>query len=243
MTIRTGPCDPWTSAAEVEADGWDVPDGVSPATVERMVWAASDVLFQLGGQRWPGSCNRTIRPEDCSCLCRIPYPEGGVVAMRAHPFGLCGGGTLLDVGVYPLTTVHSVTLSGDSLAGAWRIHDDRYIARTDGASWPCVNTEDQAAAVAAIEVNVQFGAAPPELGRAAATALARELIRGAANDGDCKLDRRVTSITREGMTADLAIPGLIDALVQGYTGLPEIDLFITAHNPNRLRRAARFVGL
>lgn len=244
MTIRTGPCDPWTSAAEVAADGWDVPAGVSPASVERAVWAASDVMFQLGGQRWPGSCDRTLRPVDCSCLCRLPYPEGGVVAMRSHPRGICGGGTLLDAGVYPLTTVHSASVDGVSLAGAWRIHGDRYIVRTDGSSWPCANLESQAEPTPRIEVRVQFGQAPPDLGRVAATALARQLILGWAHSDDCLLDRQVRSIVREGVTVDLAVPGLVDALsAGGSTNVPEVELFVHAHNPNRLRRSARFIGL
>lgn len=243
MTVRTGPCDPWTSAAEVQADGWDVPDGVSPATVERMVWAASDAMFQLGGQRWPGSCDRTLRPLDCGCLCRLPWPEGGIVAMRAHPFGICGGGELLDAGVYPVTSVHSASVDGVSLAGAWRIHEERYIVRTDGSSWPCAALHEQAEATPRIEVRVQFGAAPPELGRIAATALARELILAGANSDACRLDRRVRSVTREGVSMDFALPGLAESLQGGQTGIPEVDLFVAAHNPNKLRRAARFVNL
>lgn len=243
MTIRTGPCDPWTTAADVEADGWDVPAGVSPNTVERMVWAASDVMFQLGGRRWPGSCDRTLRPEDCSCLCNLPLPEGGVVAMRPHRTGICGGGKLLDVGVYPVTSVHAASIDGESLAGAWRIHEHRWIVRTDGGYWPCVSQEQQAAATPKIEVRVQFGEAPPELGKAAATALARELILAAGNSDSCRLDRRVRSITREGVSMDYAMPGLAESLAGGQTGIPEVDLFVHAHNPHGLRRAARFVGL
>lgn len=243
MTVQTGPCDPWTTEAEVLAGDWELPSGLSGTEMLLAITAASDAMFQLGGQRWPGLCSRWIRPTDCSCLCYLPYPEGGIVAMRPHGRGACcHGGTLLDLGVYPLVHVWEIKLDGVGLAtGYVRIHKDRYLDRIDGHRWPCVG--ENLGEVPAIEVNIQFGAAPPALGRFAATALARELLLAMAPGDGCRLDRRVQTIVREQVTMDFAIPGLAATLRDGQTGIPEVDLFVHVHNPSRLRRAARFIGL
>lgn len=243
MTVHTGPCDLWTSQAEV-IDGWTLPAGTSGDRLAKAMAGASDVMFQLGGQRWPGLCSRWVRPEDCGdALCWLPLPEGGQVARRSHPRGRrCGGGDALDVGVYPLTFVWEILLDGVGLAtGFTRIHRERYIVRTDGGSWPCLLNNDEEPAKLA--VNVQFGSAPPDLGRLAATALARELLLAWDDSDTCRLDRRVRSITRENVSMDFAIPGLAESLAGGQTGIPEVDLFVHAHNPHHLRRAARFVNL
>jgi hypothetical protein len=243
---RTGPCHRWTDRDLVE-DGWTLSASVSDEAVALAIEAASDVCFQLGGQRWPGLCDKTVTPATCSGLV-IPYPEGGVVAWRPVAWdhgrlGVCAGGDLLDLGVYPLVAVQEAREDGDALdAAAYTVWEHRYVARLDGGRWPCAREPWQA--VPTLEFDVTFGQAPPALGVLAATSLARQLLLGMTQSEDCLLDRQVRSIVREGVSVDMAVPGLVDALAAGgTTNVPEVELFVHAHNPNRLRRSARFIGL
>lgn len=242
---RTGPCHRWTDR-DLLTDGWDLPDGLSDQLLDLAISAASDVCFQLGGQRWPGLCDVTVTPATCGGFV-LPYPEGGVVSWRpvawAHGrLGVCSGGDLLDLGVYPLVAVQEAREDGSVVSpSAYTVWEHRYVARLDGGRWPCTHEPWQATPT--LQFDVTFGQAPPALGVLAATALARQLALGFAGSDGCTLDRQVRSITREGVTQDFAVPGLVDALVNGTTNVPEVELFVHAHNPNRLRRAARFIGI
>jgi hypothetical protein len=91
------------------------------------------------------------------------------------------------------------------------------------------------------EVEVTYGIAPPAMGRLAAQVLAGDLARSRCGSDDCQLDRRVRTITRQQITMDLAIPGLVDALKEGMTGISEVDLFLFTANPEHLQRSAYLV--
>lgn len=238
---RTGPCHAWTDADELERIGVDLAD-VDPGVVDRCVDAASDVMFQLGGQRWPGVCDRTSRVGACVGDASVPLPEGGVVALRPHRAGFfCSGGRSVEL-AYPVVGVSEVRVDGDALdPSAYSVRDHRWLVRSDGGTWPCDSRwwED----TPPMEVNYSFGEAPPPMGGLAAAALARELLLAVSGSSECRLNARVSSVVREGLTMDMALAGLVEALAGGWTGIPEIDLFVRAHNPNRLTRPPRVLGL
>lgn len=231
---RSGPCQPWTDS-EAMLDGWttDASDGMIDAAAH----AASDAMFQLGGSRWPGVCDDVVEfLVDHGCL--VPLPEGGVVSFRSlSTFGPIG--RTVELPGQPVVSVTEVKVDGDVLdPSAYIVRDWRELVRVDGGTWPVGRSTD---ATPRLRVAYSFGQAPPALGRLGATALARELVLALSNDDDCRLDRRVQTAVREQVTMDFAIPGLAESLRDGQTGIPEVDLFVHAHNPNHLRREARLL--
>ena len=62
------------------------------------------------------------------------------------------------------------------------------------------------------------------------------LATNAATVGECRLPRRVTQITRQGVTAMVLDP--MSFLNEGKTGLYLCDAFLAAVNPGKLRRRA-----
>lgn len=248
----TGPCGYWTDYDEVVRRG-AIPDGVDDEAVYQAIAAASDVCFQLGGRRWPGVCDATVQVAGAGGGA-VPWPEGGMVSMRAGmswgwwaPSGttsmfICGGSSLRLPG--PVLSIDEIRVDGVALdADAYVIIEWSEVVRVDGGVWPAWGSLGDT--VPRLEIDYSYGQAPPQIGRLAAAALARELVLAFANDDSCRLDRRVTSITREGISEDLALglPGIAESLRDGQTGIPEVDLFVHAHNPKGLRRPARFVGL
>lgn len=82
-----------------------------------------------------------------------------------------------------------------------------------------------------------WGVNPPAGGRAAAAALADQLLLAWDGDDDCKLPQRVTNVTRQGVSWTILDPQ--DFLDDGRTGIYTIDLFLKTVNPDKARRPAR----
>lgn len=258
---RTGPCSPWTDYDEVQARG-TLPTlagevGIEEA-VAQAIEAASDVLYQLGGRRWPGVCDATVQVQNLNPWA-LPLPEGGSVGWR-DPAYWAGGGYWAPGGMMagfywreqgailtlpgPILSIKQIRLAGVVLdASAYRIVDWSEIVRVDGGVWPVMGLITDA--TPAIEIDYTFGQAPPQIGRMAAASLARELVLAFTGDDACRLDRRVKAIIREGITEEmgLGLPGISESLRDGNTGIPEVDLFVHTHNPSHLKRPARLLGL
>ena len=85
------------------------------------------------------------------------------------------------------------------------------------------------------EVTFVYGTPPPPAGREAAADLACELLKGWTG-GECNLPRRLTSITRQGVTMALLDP--FQFLNEGKVGVYTVDLFLKTYNPGGLHRRA-----
>lgn len=249
----TGPCSAWTDYDEVLARG-SFPAGTVDEQVYQAIDAASDMCFQMGGRRWPGVCDATVQVHN-SGTGLIPWPEGGVVSMRpSHWWGWwapagteasfsCADGRTLSL-PGPVLSISAIRVDGVTLdPAAYTIVDWTEVIRLDGQPWPSWGSMFDT--TPHLEIDYSYGQAPPQMGRIAAAALARELVLALAGSDACRLDRRVTSIVREGVSEDMALglPGIAESLRDGQTGIPEVDLFVHAHNPHGLRRPARFLGL
>lgn len=236
VELLHGLCDTWAEASDLDACTDD------EDAIARMLAVATRVCYLLGGSRWPGVCTDTVQPGSCGCSAR-PWPVEGGVALRAvdGTGALCGSCALLHLPQFPVISVEEVRIRGDVLdPAAYKIVDDEALVRVDGGSWPANTGPGTVPPV--IEVDYSYGGLPSELGRRAVTVLTEELLLALCNDDSCRLDRRVVSIVREGVTIETAaMPGLVEALVQGHIGLPEVDLFVAAENPSKLRREGRFV--
>jgi len=88
-----------------------------------------------------------------------------------------------------------------------------------------------------VEVTYTYGSPPPTAGRAAARVLATELVKLYEGDDTCALPKRVTSISRQGVSYTLLdSQDFIDEL---RTGVYAIDLFLKTANPDKARARSR----
>lgn len=192
---------------------------------------ASDLLFELSGRQFPGSCQDRVRPicGACGCL-SIREREA-----RAFENRVWLGN---DPKVYlhsALTQVDEVVIDGEVVdPDNYRIDAHRWLVRTDGERWPCngslVNADSY------FEVTFTYGVDPPIAGVRAASRLACELALACDPEttGECSLPQRVVSVVREGLSFELIDPQ--EFLDKGKTGLYEVDLFLATYNPHGHRR-------
>lgn len=250
-------CTPWLDAADLiddEACGARLVD-VDPTNVQRGLDLATEVLYRLSGEKFPGLCTDVVRP----CGRR---PAGGPSwrhpvsaptwtwdrswGVCSHPADACGSCTLprVALGRYPVESVDAVWIDGALLAAsAYMVEDRRYLVRVDGDGWPCCQdlagdylTDDDTFAV-----EVTYGRDPDDAAlvalRVYATEVALALCPG---DNDCALPQRVQSITRQGVSVAVVDP--LDFLDNDRTGIVLVDAWLKAVNPKGRRGAARITA-
>lgn len=248
-------CTPWATDADVcsPCDDYTFPIGL----LDDMLAVATDVLYELSGRRFPGSCQDVVRP--CATSARTDdwrdryafadglgrIRNGGGCSCAADVYCGCARPPAIQLGVYPVTSIVTVKVDGVTLdASRYRIDDYRWLVRlsdADGTNpgWPCcqdltkATTEDDT-----FEVTFTYGVPPPPAGVTAAARLACELALMCSPEtiDRCRLPKRVTQITRQGITALVLNPN--DFLSDGRTGIYEVDLFVRTYNPNGMRRPA-----
>lgn len=254
-------CTPWATTDDIcsPCDDYSFPAGL----LDDMLSVATDLLFELSGKRFPGSCQDVVRP--CSqSFPADPFPNrvagqrtvftnssNGSIQVSSScgcssPRS-CGCARLSEVtlGVEPITEINEIKVDGAILpSSSYRIDDYKFLVRTDGESWPCCqnllndpDTDDDT-----FQVDFTYGTPPPPAGVHAAAVLACELALACQPEtlGECRLPRRVQSITRQGVSMVLLDP--FEFLDQGRVGIIEVDLFLRTYNPNRLRRAATVIS-
>lgn len=237
-------------------DARDVFDGTRCSSVEdddrnyaladRSALIASYILWALSGRQFPGVFVDTIRPcrsEQVSDIYRFRHERGWWSASR--PWGSCGCGTHDSCGCGGLSQltmpgkavlgIFEVKLDGEVLdPSEYRVDDNKRLVRLGNERWPCcqdlglADTEPDT-----FSVSYAFGRVPPEAGLQAARELACELYKGALT-GDCALPKRVTSVSRQGMSMVVLDP--FNFFDKGRTGLYMVDLFLAAVNPGKSQR-------
>lgn len=254
-------CSSWISGDDVERCG---PSLVSNAAdLGDAAYDASYLLYELTGRKWPGVCERTVRPcrkNNCGCW----GPRHGAIGpwyWQAFDGGWwwydecsgdrCGCGTLSQVPLDgPVLEVTEVKIGGsvlDEFDGdgirEWRLDDDAFLTRMDYPGppvvkrfWPgCQNLALDPDQPGTFEITYTWGGEPPPLGKMAAAELARELWK-ACDPGSvdaCKIPENATRIVRAGLTIDTATK-FAAAFEGGKTGLVLVDSFL-AVNPNRVQ--------
>jgi hypothetical protein len=235
MPLAGETCAPWATDADLcspcdlyELDAVDIDDALQMAT---------DVLFNFTGRRWPGVCEETVRPcrtERCGCQ------------------ETCGCGWLSEVHLpgYPVVEVTEVLVDGDVVPESeYRVDDARYLVgltKADGTlrRWPsCQRLERADSEDRTFSVTYSWGLDPPVGGIRSAASLACQLLMAcqpeAIKDGRCRLPKRVTTITRQGIT--LAILDPLSLFREGLTGLAEVDLWVASVRAGDSRRGATVV--
>lgn len=219
-------CEPWTDEV---CGGACNEYTLDQSIVDDALQVASDVLFELSGRQFPGTCPGSIRPMARS-RCRS----------SADPNRLgcgCSGCGSVELRGYPVTAVSEVKVDGEILpSDQYRVDEFRYLVRLRDEqgrrqSWPCCqdttlpDTEERT-----FSVTYEFGQSPPPAGVLAAGRLACELALACDPQGSakCKLPKRVISVVRQGISMTTLDP--FDFLQEGKTGVYEADLFLSAYN-------------
>lgn len=240
---------PWCTLA-------DLPERVSSAkyeidlsaTGEAFDWiqVASDILFHLTRNRWPGVQSKTIRPilEGSSALSGR-WAGSPVVA---HRWGTTSPEGVSEI-VLPNAPVTAVT---EVLVDGAVVPSSRY--RVDGFSrlvllpqsgdtltaWPAWQDLDAASTEKGTwQVTYSHGTLPPEGGKRACAELAADLAISASPKvaGTSRLPERPTSVVRQGVTAALQDP--LTVFADGYTGVKAVDLWIASVNRGSSHRQGR----
>jgi hypothetical protein len=224
----------WASIEDVCAPCNDY--GFDEALLEDSLQFASDVLFELTGRRWPGACSTTFRPTSDSCGCSRPRGYG----CSSVPEVRLTGASIDDTSI----VVKLDGVSYDATDGLFRLDDGRYLVRLDGSGWPCCQDmlADPDADENTFEVSYNYGSAPPIGGVRAAATLGCQLALACtpATAGDCRLPKRITTVTRAGVTMALLDP--LTVFKDGLTGLSDVDLWISSvRYGQKSRKASVFV--
>lgn len=253
----TGPCSLWASVDDL-AECCDAATASSDneEALENHLIVASQILWELSGRRYSGACAKTVRPcqSNCSCWPFQRFTVGdssdlhylwtgrewswNAPGWRGSSCG-CGCTPRVLLSGYPVQTIQQVKINGDVVSPTtYRLDEKRYLTRRDGGFWPsCQNlalddTEDGTWSITYI-----FGEGPPVAGALAATRLACELLSACTDGAECKLPSQAVRVVRQGITIDTLQP-LARMLLDGSTGLVEIDSFIAAYGQGPKRRPA-----
>lgn len=216
-------CSAWASPA-------DIPDAIKDALPLNdsayldPLMRASEILWALSGRRWYGG----------GCTERVTLAPA-LGDEHHESWGVCGCWDLAPGAPYahmdqprsirlprvPAAIV-SVVEDGVPLAStAYRLARSGWLERIDGGLWDvCSGTT---------VITYSFGEPPPRGGRAAAVTLGLELAKDANGISGCKLPKRTTSVTRQGVSIEMFDPQ--DFLDKGGVGIISVDLWLKSVNP------------
>lgn len=231
-------CAAWASEA-------DVPEAIraelalTEAQWARAFMVASEILWALSGRRWygPGCLEeayiRSTPPRpgtqswpyhaswgDCGCWLQGQWINGYPLAPFLGEWAHIGGVYAVKLPRDMVTEVTSVTINGVPFT-SYNLTRSGWLERIDGESWDVCS--------GATVVNYRHGEPPPLGGVQAAVTLAIELARDFYGLGKCRLPKRVSTVTRQGVTVDIV--DSLDILKEGGTGLTSVDLWLRAVNP------------
>jgi hypothetical protein len=225
--------------------GWD---DYATEVQEYAVALAETSMRALTGYR-VGGCPVTVRP--CSRRCARDsaawYWAGSMfypyIASNGEWVNACcesddcdhlGAERIFLLG--PVGEITEVLIDGEVVSEAvYRVDNGNELVRTDGSVWPTTqNMVVGSDEVGAFAVTYLRGVPVDGLGTKAAGSLACEFAAGIVG-GRCRLPDNVTSITRQGVSMELAA-GLFPS---GKTGIREVDAYVMRWNPTNLTAPLR----
>lgn len=137
----------------------------------------------------------------------------------------------------PVVQVTNVVVDGTEIAPESYHLEGNYLYRTAGGAWPAQDMTIPTGTPGTWSVTYVRGVAPPPGAALAVGQLAKEFWNVCSGTGKCRLPKRWQTIQRQGVTITKADP--TDILAQGYTGIPEVDIWVKALNPHQLTQPAR----
>lgn len=223
--------------------------------------AATEILYSLTARQFTGNCGPvTIRPVQrpsnadtrgwvfaggggwgygwgASATGNLGQPP--VMALYAEDRG-----PYIELYDYPVNEIVQVKIDGVVIpSDEYELRENKWLIRmiptpsytpTERWGWPTSqvqylpDTEE-----GTFSVTYTYGQDPGTMGRLAAKALAENIAMPLFGDAN-KYPERVTTITRQGVSAQIA--SVIDIMKSGGTGIRTVDLWIMSVNPNKLRR-------
>ena len=131
----------------------------------------------------------------------------------------------------PVVEVDAVIVDGVTLdPSAYSVDRRSILRRLDGGTWPtCQRLDLPAGEPGTWVVEYARGVAVPVGGQIAAGLLACELAKAMCGDSTCQLPRRVTSVTRQGVSIGAVLDPFED-LRDGRTGIWAIDSWVASVN-------------
>jgi hypothetical protein len=215
-------CTPWAALPDLPATKPTLDD----ATWDDLLWTASEMLYLWSGKQFSGDCVSTV-------VLETPPGAIGSACWRhwGNPWTLRGQWDTRESVVArlpgaPVTSIESVTI--DDVV---QVADVDYIAelpagliwRTQFRHWSDDGTT---------RITYHHGIAPPIGGKRSAVLLAIELGKSWSGE-PCNLPKRLTSVTREGVTMTMA------TTLNGWrTGLWDVDAWLASVNPHMATRRA-----
>ncbi len=242
----------------------------NPSIFNSAAEAASDILFQLSGRIYPGTCETVARPCRTSCGCPWQVLSRGHIVWNNNYWGIYpysgwwwgddGGGCAPESSVklsgYPVQSIDEVKINGlivDPLT--YHLERGRYLVRNrDPADpsvvlrWPgCQAMDLDDTEEGTFSVSYTSGSEVPQIAIDAASQLACEITKQ-CNGEQCELPAGTSRIVRQGVTIEkLAFVGFAwsEGRVAGqtrgwHTGLSLVDAFLNSHNPAGLKRRPIF---
>lgn len=230
---------------------------------ERAIWeqVATEYLW-----RWTkgafGTCAETVRPcrQDCQPSTfwggRPAYLPGSgapwtpaLIAGKWYNLGCtcgdtCGCSVVHEITLPPpVSSIVSVVIDGEVLdPDSYRVDNGKSLVRLDGNGWPTCNdmsspSASGTGAEGTWEVTYLRGSEVPVGGQVAAGILAAEFAKSACGV-DCALPKRVTSVTRQGVS--IGILDTFDDIEVGHTGIWLVDSWVASIKsaPRRSRVAS-----
>lgn len=235
------PCTPWISEEDLSDCGLCDIGSVSAPQSAMLLEAATQIIYLLTGEQWPGQCEDIVRPCKCGCGPVVgdwagPWPVrtgSGWMNICGGCGGYCGAGAAaILLPRRPVIEVLSVTIDG-APEPDYRLDSPGWLVRTDGGHWPsCQDITAATASPDTWEVSYLWGKVPPAAVRFAATVYASELVKACAGDASCRIPAGAVNVTQRGVSYDIE-------LMDGQTGLYEVDQVIRAFNPHGRKRRAR----
>lgn len=134
----------------------------------------------------------------------------------------------------PVGEVLEVVINGETVADTEYVLEGNVLYRTGAAWWPSQDMTRPATEPGTWKVTYTRGLAPPPETAKLVGLLATEFYT-ACTGGKCRLPRTVTELSRQGVTHRIVNPN--DIYSTGKTGIPEIDLWLSAVNPHHILSA------
>jgi len=213
------------------------------AVMEWAIQQASDLLYHLSGDRFPGVCSAVVRP--CANYVSCWYPS--MVGWTTRDGG-CRRLSMIRLAGYPVVAITEVTIDGVIVPPSeYRVDRGRELIRLADANgnyqaWPGCQRLDLQSGEGTFFVSYTYGQNPPVSGVAAAAQLACAIAKQCPGSNgqiaeDCDLPAGVVRVTRQGVTIDTQSLGvwLIGAM---RTGMPLVDAFIAGWGSRPTRRTA-----
>jgi len=223
--------------------------------------AATDILYSLSARQFTGKCGPVTirpvaRPENADTRGWVFAGSGG----WGYGWGASATGNLgfppvmalyaedlppfIELYDYPVTEINEVKINGTVIPPEeyelrefkWLIRKMPTISYSPSVMWGWPTSQLQYlpdTEVNTFSVTYTFGQDPGSGGRMAARALAENIAMPIFGDAN-KYPERVTTITRQGVTAQIA--SVIDIMKTGGTGIRTVDLWLMTVNPQKRRK-------